>query len=152
MAALHQHGSEQTPYLARAASRILVIDDDACVGRAIQAIMIRCQCETVLASRAHAGIHTFRTSEFDVVIVDLFMPGMNGLDTIKKIRSKSGVPIIAMSGFRLRNSLDAEQDFFGMAIRHGATTSLRKPFSPPQLVAAIDRSRGMAPPTGEPSL
>ena len=81
------------------------------------------------------------------------LPGpMNGLDTIKKIRSKSGVPIIAMSGFRLRNSLDAEQDFLGMAIRHGATTSLRKPFSPPQLVAAIDRSRGMAPPTGEPSL
>jgi DNA-binding response OmpR family regulator len=152
MAALHQHGSEQTPYLAGAASRILVIDDDACVGRAIQAIMIRRQCETVLASRAHAGIHTFRTSEFDVVIVDLFMPGMNGLDTIKKIRSKSGVPIIAMSGFRLRNSLDADQDFLGMAIRHGATISLRKPFSPPQLVAAIDRSRGMAPPTGESSL
>lgn len=152
MAALHQHGSEQTPHLAGAASRILVIDDDACVGRAIQAIMIRRQCETVLASRAHAGIHTFRTSEFDVVIVDLFMPGMNGLDTIKKIRSKSGVPIIAMSGFRLRNSLDADQDFLGMAIRHGATISLRKPFSPPQLVAAIDRSRGMAPPTGESSL
>ena len=151
MAALHQHHSEQIPYLARAASRILVIDDDACVGRAIQAIMIRRQCETVLASRAHAGIHTFRTSEFDVVIVDLFMPGMNGLDTIKKIRSKSGVPIIAMSGFRLRNSLDADQDFLGMAIRHGATISLRKPFSPPQLVAAIDRSRGLAPPLGESS-
>jgi CheY-like chemotaxis protein len=61
------------------------------------------------------------------------------------------VPIIAMSGFRLRNSLDADQDFLGMAIRHGATISLRKPFSPPQLVAAIDRSRGMSSPTGKSS-
>jgi DNA-binding response OmpR family regulator len=151
MVALDPHGSEQTSYLARAAARILVIDDDACVGRAIQAIMIRRRCETVLASRAHAGIHTFWTSEFDVVIVDLFMPGMNGLDTIKKIRSKSGVPIIAMSGFRPRNSLDADQNFLGMAIRHGATISLRKPFSPPQLVAAIDQSRRLAPPLGESS-
>jgi DNA-binding response OmpR family regulator len=151
MTALHRHHSEQTPYLAAAASRILVIDDDVCVGRAIQAIMTRRQCETVLASRAHAGIHTFEASEFDVVIVDLFMPGMNGLDTIKKIRSKSAVPIIAMSGFRLRNSLDSDQDFLGMAIRHGATMSLRKPFSPPQLVAAIDQSRGLTPPLGESS-
>jgi CheY-like chemotaxis protein len=77
------------------------------------------------------------------VMVDLFMPGMNGLDTITRIRSKSAVPIIAMSGFRLRNSLDPDQDFLGMAILRGATTSLRKPFSPPQLVAAIDRGLGL---------
>jgi CheY-like chemotaxis protein len=143
MAALHLPDTKRVPWLVKTTTRILVIDDDACVGAAIQAIMIRRQCETVLASRAHAGIHTFQTSGFDVVIVDLFMPGMNGLDTIKRIRSESAVPIIAMSGFRLRNSLDIDQDFFGMARRHGATTSLRKPFSPPQLVAAIDRSCGL---------
>jgi DNA-binding response OmpR family regulator len=145
MNALHQDHSEKTPCLAGATSRILVIDDDACIGRAIQVIMTRHRCETVVASRAHAGIHAFQASEFGVVIVDLFMPGMNGLDTIKKIRSESEVPIIAMSGFGLRNSLDFDQDFLGMAKRHGATTSLRKPFSPPQLVAAIGLSRGLAP-------
>jgi CheY-like chemotaxis protein len=149
MATLHLHDIAQIPHLAKAASRILVIDDDACVGTAIRAIMTRRRSETVVASRAHAGIHTFQTSEFDVVLVDLFMPGMNGLDTIKRIRSRSAVPIIAMSGFRLRNTLDADQDFLGMAIQHGATTSLRKPFSPLQLVAAIDRSRGLAASTAE---
>ena len=152
MAALQLHDTERMARPARTTTRILVIDDDACVSTAIQAILARHRYDTVLASRAHAGIHAFQASQFDVVMVDLFMPGMNGLDTIKKIRSKSGVPIIAMSGFRLRNSPDADQDFLGMAIRHGATISLRKPFSPPQLVAAIDRSRGMAPPTGESSL
>jgi hypothetical protein len=58
------------------------------------------------------------------------------------------VPIIAMSGFRLRNSLDPDQDFLGMAMLRGATISLRKPFSPPQLVAAIDRSLGLGYSTG----
>jgi CheY-like chemotaxis protein len=144
MAALQLHDTERIPRLARATTRILVIDDDACVSTAIQAILARHQYDTVLASRAHAGIHAFQASQFDVVMVDLFMPGMNGLDTITRIRSKSAVPIIAMSGFRLRNSLDPGQDFLGMAILRGATTSLRKPFSPPQLVAAIDRGLGLA--------
>jgi CheY-like chemotaxis protein len=140
MAALHVQETAQARYPAEAALRVLVIDDDDCVGMAIRAILARRHCETVLASRAHAGIHTFQASGFDVVMVDLFMPGMNGLDTISRIRSESVVPIIAMSGFRLRNSLESGQDFLGMAMLRGATASLRKPFSPPQLVAAIDRS------------
>src|ERR1700685_1313649 len=149
MSALHLHGSEQAPCLAKATTRILVIDDDAGVSTAIQASLARRRCETVVASRAHAGIHTFQASEFDVVMVDLFMPGMNGLDTIARIRSASAVPIIAMSGFRLRNSLDPNRDYLGMAVLRGATISLRKPFSPPQLVAAIDRSLRLASPIGE---
>ena len=149
MVALNVQDNERIPCLARMTTRILVIDDDACVSTAIRAILARRQCEAVLASRAHAGIHTFHASEFDVVMVDLFMPGMNGLDTITRIRAKSAVPIIAMSGFRLRNSLDPDQDFLGMAMLRGATISLRKPFSPPQLVAAIDRSLGLASSTGE---
>jgi DNA-binding response OmpR family regulator len=149
MAALQLRDTNQMPSRVRTAARILVIDDDACVGAAIQAILARHQCCTVMASRAHAGIHAFQASEFDVVMVDLFMPGMNGLDTITRIRSESAVPIIAMSGFRLRNSLDADQDFLGMAKLRGATISLRKPFSPSQLVAAISLGLGPAASTGE---
>jgi CheY-like chemotaxis protein len=144
MDALHVHNAEQMPPLIEVAKRILVIDDDANVSRAIQAILAGFQYDTVLASRAHAGIHAFQASQFDVVMVDLFMPGMNGLDTITRIRSESAVSIIAMSGFRLRNSLDADRDFLSMAILRGATCCLRKPFSPPQLAAAIGRGLGLA--------
>jgi CheY-like chemotaxis protein len=149
MAALQLDDAEQAFCLVKTATRILVIDDDACVGAAIQAILVRRQYETVLVSRAHAGIHALFTLGFDVVMIDLFMPGMNGLDTIERIRSGSTVPIIAMSGFSLRNSMDADQDFLGMALLRGATVSLRKPFSPPQLVAAINRGLGPAWPTEE---
>jgi CheY-like chemotaxis protein len=143
MDSLHLQIVERMPCLAVTVARILVIDDDGCVSTAIQAILARHHYDTTLSSRAHAGIHALQASQFDVVIVDLFMPGMNGLDAITQIRSASAVPIIAMSGFRLRNSLDPEQDFLDMAMLRGATTYLRKPFSPPQLMAAIDRSLGL---------
>ena len=143
MAGLCFHNASML-YLGETATRVLVIEDDASVSTAIDAILIRHQCETVVASRAHAGIHKFRTGRFDVVMIDLFMPGMSGLDTIARIRNESAVSIIAMSGFCLRNSRDADQDYLGMAKRRGATTSLRKPFSPLQLISAIDRSLVLA--------
>lgn len=136
------HAPQSMPHLAKKIARILVIDDDASVTAAIQFTLVQHQYETVVASRAHAGIHTFKASQFDVVMIDLFMPGMSGLDTIAQIRSQSAVPIIAMSGFRLRNSLDPNQDFFDMARLCGATGSLRKPFSTLQLVTAIEHSMG----------
>jgi PleD family two-component response regulator len=54
--------------------RVLVIDDDACVGKAVQAILNRRRCETVLASRACAGIDILSESRFDLVLLDVFMP------------------------------------------------------------------------------
>jgi len=148
MAASQLHEANPVFSRARSAARILVIDDDECVSAAIQTVLARHQCCTVMASRAHAGIHAFQTSKFNVVMIDLFMPGMNGLDTITRIRRTSAVPIIAMTGFRLRNSLDADQDFLGMAKLRGATISLRKPFSSSQLVAAIGDGLGPTASTG----
>jgi CheY-like chemotaxis protein len=143
MTAPRPHSAHQTLWFAAAATRILIIDDDASVSTAIHAILTWHQCEAVIASRAHDGIQKFRTGKFDVVMIDLFMPGMNGLDTIARIRSESDVSIIAMSGFRLRNSREPDQDYMEMAQLRGATTSLRKPFSSLQLVAALDRSLGL---------
>src|SRR6202171_2087385 len=99
MDALYLHEAKQMPYLVKAVARILVIDDDARVGPAVQASLARHPYDTALSSRAHAGIHALQASQFDVVMVDLFMPGMNGLDTITKLRSGPAGPIIAMSGF-----------------------------------------------------
>ncbi|THD43825.1 MAG: response regulator [Bradyrhizobium sp.] len=142
------HETQSMSCLAKATARILVIDDDACVTTAIQAILLQRRYETVVASRAHAGIHTFQASQFDLVVIDLFMPGMNGFDTITRIRGESMVPIIAMSGFRLRNSLVPDQDCLGIARLLGATTSLRKPFSSLQLVEAVERALNLAPSNG----
>jgi CheY-like chemotaxis protein len=121
------------------ALRILVIDDDECVGTAIQAILARRKHEAKLALRACDGIQALELTEFDAVVIDLFLPGMSGLDTIAHIRRRSAIPIVAISGFRLRNSWNAI-DYVSMAMQRGASTFIRKPFAPEQLVEAIDQS------------
>jgi CheY-like chemotaxis protein len=143
---LGQHAPGELPNLAKPALRVLVIDDDDCVGAAIKAILARRSNETALVSRAYAGIAALESSRFDVVLVDLFMPGMNGLNAITYIRRQSGIPIIAMSGFRLRDPVNSI-DYLGMAMQRGASTCIRKPFAPQQLIEAIDRSFSLAPST-----
>jgi CheY-like chemotaxis protein len=124
--------------------RVLVIDDDHLVAAAIQMILARKGIESALALDAHAGLQAFVSSKFDVVIVDIFMPGMNGLETITAIRRQAPkIPLIAMSGFRLRDTLGLGLDFLGMAATLGATSCLRKPFAPQQLLGAI--SSGLTP-------
>jgi len=127
---------------ANAPARILVIDDDSCVGAAIQAILDRRQCETVLASRARAGIDMLERSMFDVVLIDIFMPGLSGLNAIEYIRHEWPIPIIAMSGFPLR-TLEDTVDHLSIAARRGATLCMRKPFKPSQLIEAVEWSVGL---------
>ncbi len=118
--------------------RILVIDDDRSVGAAIESLLIRQGCEVVLAESGKLGMRAFEESGFDTVMIDIFMPEMNGLETIKNFRRRSpGLPIIAMSGFSLRDSRGPVPDFLAMAAALGATRCLRKPFGPQQLMAAI---------------
>ena len=80
-------------------------------------------------------------------MVDIFMPGMCGLDTIEQIRRGSSTPIIAMSGFRLRNPA-ASVDYLGMAALKGATVTIRKPFNAGQLINAVEWIRSMQGHTG----
>jgi CheY-like chemotaxis protein len=122
----------------KSSRRILVIDDDACIGAAIQAILCCRQCQTiVLAARSIAGIQALQQSPFDVVMLDIFMPGLSGLDALDYIRRDSSIPIIAMSGFRLQNSAD-RVDYLAMAAQRGATLCMRKPFTAAELIKAVD--------------
>ena len=131
------------------ASLISIVDDDASLGFLLASLIRSVGFQALSFVSAEAFLSSTQARDSRCLIADVRMPGMNGLDTITRIRSESVVPIIAMSGFRLRNSLDADKDFLGMAKLRGATTLLRKPFSPPQLVAAIDRGLGLLPSAGE---
>jgi CheY-like chemotaxis protein len=125
--------------------RVLVIDDDESIRDAINALL-RCQsCDTVLAENALAGLKALEQDSFDIAMVDIFMPGMNGLEAIKDIRRIAPhMPIVAMSGFRFRNEGPAKPDFLKIAADLGAAHCLSKPFGPQQLFAAIDACRSRA--------
>jgi CheY-like chemotaxis protein len=119
-------------------ARILVVDDDAMIRLAVKSILERQGHTVVLAECGHDGAEAIEAYAFDIAIVDIFMPDMNGLDTIKAFRqSAPTLPIVVMSGYAFRDGNGPAPDFFRMALELGATACLRKPFSPSQLLHAV---------------
>jgi len=111
---------------------ILLIDDDKSVRTAIKTALEVQGHQVVVASDGHEGLRTLEIAHFDVVIVDMFMPGMDGIETINLIRQrKLEFPIIMMSGSA------TPADLINRATKLGAVRSLCKPFRPRDLAAAI---------------
>lgn len=124
-------------------ARILVVDDDRAVRTAIQTLLEYEGFDVALADGGHHGLEALEAGVFDVVIVDIFMPGMDGLETIKAFHVQApAVPIIAMSGFIFRDSSGPAPDFLKMATKLGAAYSLHKPFRPRELLQAVESCLG----------
>ena len=120
-------------------ARVLVIDDDAAVRTAITTVLEHHGLEVVAADDGHSGIEAIQQQKFDIVIVDIFMPGMDGLESIRAFkRYAPSVPVIAISGFLFRDSSRPAPDFLAMATKLGAAYSLHKPFRAPELLRLVE--------------
>lgn len=118
-------------------TRILVVDDDGSVGAAIKTVLEVSGFDVTHVLDGASGIAEFKVGDFQVIMVDLFMPGLDGLETIKAFRQiKPAVPIIAISGFMSRHGRDTP-DYLDMATKLGANASLAKPFRPRELIEAV---------------
>src|SRR5215471_3755407 len=96
-------------------ARILVVDDELSICLAIRMILENAGHTVVVAECGHAVASSIEAFSFDVLLVDIFMPGMDGLETIKRFReSDPDVPIVAMSGYAVRG--ESPPDFFRTAI------------------------------------
>jgi len=122
-------------------ARILVIDDEVSVRNTIRSILEHRGHHVVVAEGGQRGVDAIEAYAFDVVIVDIFMPGMDGFQTIKVLRqSAPKVAIIAMSGYAFRQSSWPVPDFLKMACDLGATICLRKPFKIREIIDAVETS------------
>jgi CheY-like chemotaxis protein len=118
---------------------ILVVDDDPSVCSAIQTWLENKDYEVVLASGGIAGLRALEGRDFDLMIVDIFMPGMNGFESVRLFHQRAPhVPLIAISGYVFREHSSPAPDFLRMALDLGASCCLHKPFTPNQLLRAID--------------
>ena len=119
---------------------VLVIDDDESVRKSLSMMLRSLRLGVFAAPDAETGIGLLAVGEFDIVLVDIFMPGMDGFATIREIRKlRPDLPIVAMSGRRFTSPTPGKPDFLGMAVRLGANEALQKPFAPADLCAAIGR-------------
>ena len=119
-------------------ARILVIDDDQAVRATTRVVLERDGHNVALAGDGGAGLKTIESQDFDLLIVDIFMPGMDGLETIGAIRKhKPALPIIVMSGSSFRKGPATAPDFLSMATKLGANRSIYKPFRAQDLSDAV---------------
>jgi CheY-like chemotaxis protein len=128
-------------------ARVLVIDDDAPVRAAISIVLQAAGFDVVAVETGHAGKMALEDASFDAAVVDVFMPGMDGLETIKAFRQHSpNLPIVAISGamslFDYCDSPNAPPDYLSMATKLGAVTAVQKPFHPRDLVEAVHKAIG----------
>ena len=113
-------------------SVILVIDDDRSLLRALQVGLVARSHQVVLAASGEEGLSRAALSQPDLVVLDLGLPDLDGLDVCRRIRQWSDVPIIVLSA----QGLDARKV---AALDGGADDYVTKPFSMLELEARIRR-------------
>jgi two-component system response regulator (stage 0 sporulation protein F) len=120
---------------------VLIIDDDYATRTALETLLKKKRHCVFLAPDGLTGIRLIGSVSFDAVVIDMFMPGMDGLATIRElIKIDSTVPFIAISGYAFTDRKQGAPDFLGMAIKLGATAALQKPFDILDLLEAVDRA------------
>jgi DNA-binding response OmpR family regulator len=122
----------------RAVPRILVIDDQNPVRTAIAVALQAKGFDVVGAESGQSGLSAFEQSKFDLVIADLFMPGIDGVTFIKTLRARNpGFPVIAMSGVLLGPIGHTALDQLQMISELSDVIGLQKPFRPHELLQAV---------------
>jgi two-component system response regulator MtrA len=111
--------------------RILVADDDVSITTLIEKTLDDPRYETVTVKDGLEAIEAFETSEFDVVILDVMMPYVDGFQACKHIRERSDIPIVILTA---RGGTEDVVHGFEL----GADDYITKPFRPVELVARVE--------------
>jgi two-component system KDP operon response regulator KdpE len=110
--------------------RILVVDDEPQIRRVLRATLTSHGYEFYEARTGEEALEAIRANRFDLLLLDMNMQGMGGLETCRAVRSGSEVSIIMLT------VRDSEQDKVA-ALDAGADDYITKPFSTPELLARI---------------
>ena len=113
---------------------ILVVDDTESVRQFISRLLEREGYTITTCERADAALALFGAQHFDLVVTDIFMHGMDGLELIRELRGRSSmVPILAMSG----DMSPTRKSVLKAAGAFGALRTIEKPFTPSQFLGLV---------------
>jgi two-component system, OmpR family, response regulator MtrA len=115
---------------AMARERILLVEDEPDIAEVLQYNLEKEGFQVELAGRGDTGLDAVRRESPDLVLLDLMLPGKDGIDVCKEIRAESGVPIVMLT---------AKSDTVDVVVglESGADDYVVKPFKPKELVARI---------------
>ena len=111
-------------------SRLLIIEDDVNINEMLQEAFGKKGYEVVSAYSGTEGILRIEKETYQMVILDLMLPGMDGQQVLKNIREKSNVPVIVLSA---KDELDTQVDL----LMSGASDYMTKPFELKELEARV---------------
>jgi two-component system KDP operon response regulator KdpE len=109
-------------------SRVLVVDDEAGIRKVVRDTLEQAGHEVETASEGVAALDYLETGAFDLIVTDLSMPGMSGLELVRRIREKSAVPILILT-------VRQEEREKVRLLDAGADDYVTKPFGVAELVA-----------------
>jgi len=111
-------------------ARILVVDDDTALAEMIGIVLQAEGYDTVTCADGSEALEVFRAEEPDLVLLDLMLPGLDGIEVCRLIRAESGVPIVMLT---------AKSDTIDVVtgLEAGADDYVPKPFKPKELVARV---------------
>ena len=111
-------------------SRILIIEDEESIAELEKDYLELSDFEVQVKNDGRKGLDKALAEEFDLIVLDLMLPGMDGFEICKRIREKSDVPILMVSARK-----DDIDKIRGLGL--GADDYMTKPFSPSELVARV---------------
>ena len=113
-----------------AETRILVVDDEKEIADLIEIYLVSDGYKVLKADNAEEGLEILGKEDVHLVLLDIMMPGMNGLEMCKKIRETNNIPIIVLSA----KSTDLDKI---LGLGTGADDYVTKPFNPLELTARV---------------
>ncbi|MFN3480427.1 MAG: sigma-54-dependent transcriptional regulator [Thermodesulfovibrionales bacterium] len=114
--------------------RVLIIDDDEIIRKSCEKVLSPEGYIVISAQSGREGLKLLSNKPFDLVLTDLRMPDMNGIDVLKKVKEKGpDIEVIIITGYgTIKSAIEA--------IRYGAYDYVEKPFSPEELLNVVRRS------------
>ncbi|HET9369706.1 MAG TPA: response regulator [Vicinamibacterales bacterium] len=131
-----RHSGSGTQPCQQERRRVLIVDDEQAVRDLVSKTLSMADYDVETADDGPTAVERLRTTDYDLLITDLKMPGMDGLSVIREARRKSNqLPIIIITGFSTEASAIE-------AINLGVSGYLTKPFRLPRIVSAAARALG----------
>lgn len=111
-------------------ARVLVVDDDPALAEMLGIVLRNEGLEPIFVSDGEQAMDAFREHRPDIVLLDLMLPGISGIDVCRTIRAEAGVPIVMLTA--KTDTVDVV-----LGLESGADDYVVKPFKPKELVARV---------------